>query len=99
MDLKRSSILKNILTAIGVVLGAIVLGFVPINLSYVKDSIEQQAREVLGIDVTFQGPLRLHLGANPRVEATAIEIHTHGAADDVLARVGTISVNPRLFER
>jgi uncharacterized protein involved in outer membrane biogenesis len=98
MGLKRSTILKSILAATVLALGVIILGVVPINLSFVKDTIEQQVRENLHLDVTFQGPLQLRLGPNPRVEAAAIEIHKLGAVDEVLARVATLSVNPRLFE-
>ncbi len=98
MGLKRSTILKSILAATVLALGVIILGVVPINLSFVKDTIEQQVRENLHLDVTFQGPLQLRLGPNPRVEAAAIEIHKLGAVDEILARVATLSVNPRLFE-
>ncbi|TDJ74629.1 MAG: hypothetical protein E2O38_01115 [Proteobacteria bacterium] len=98
MGLKRSTILKSILGATVLALGVIILGLVPINLSFVKDTIEQYVRENLDLEVTFQGPLRLRLGLNPRVEAAAIEIHKLGAVDEVLARVATLSVNPRLFE-
>ena len=98
MGLKRSTILKSILATIVLVLGVIILGLVPINLSFVKDSIEDYLRENLDLDVTFQGPLRLRLGPNTRVEAAAIEIHKLGADDEVLVRVGALSLNPRLFE-
>ena len=98
MGLKRSTILKSILAATVLALGVIILGLVPINLSFVKDSIEQQVRENLDLDVTFQGPLRLRLGTNPRVEAVAIEIRTLGAVDEVLARIAELSVTPRLIE-
>ena len=98
MGLKRRKILKSILAVTALALGVIILGLVPINLAFVKDTIEQYVRENLELDVTFQGPLRLRLGQNPRVEATAIEIHKLGAVDEVLARVAAVSVNPRLFE-
>ncbi len=98
MGLKRSAILKSILAATVLALGVIILGLVPINLSFVKDSIEQQVRENLDLEVTFQGPLRLRLGPNPRIEAATIEIHKLGAVDEVLARVAALLVNPRLFE-
>ena len=98
MGLKRSTILKSILAATVLALGVIILGLVPINLSFVKDAIEQHVRENLDLEVTFQGPLRLRLGPNPRVEAATIEIHKLGAVDEVLARVAALSVNPRLFE-
>ncbi len=98
MGLKRRTILKSILAATALALGVVILGLVPINLSFVKDAIEQHVRENLDLDVTFQGPLRLYLGLNPRVEAAAIEIHKLGAVDEVLARVAELSVNPRLFE-
>ena len=98
MGLKRSTILKSILAATVFALGAIILGLVPINLSFVKDSIEQQVRENLDIEVTFQGPIQLRLGPFPRVDAVAIEIRKPGAGDEVLARVAELSVNPRLFE-
>ncbi len=98
MGLKRRTILKSILAATVLALGVIILGLVPINLSFVKDAIEQHVRENLDLEVTFQGPLRLRLGPNPRVEAAAIEIHKLGAVDEVLARVAALSVNPRLFE-
>ncbi len=98
MGLKRSTILKSILVATVLALGVIILGLVPINLSFVKDSIEQQVRENLDLDVTFHGPIRLRLGPNPRVDAVAIEIRNPGAVDEVLARIAELSVNPRLFE-
>jgi len=98
MSLKRRKILKSILAATVLALGVVILGLVPINLAFVKDTIEHYAQENLDLDVTFQGPLRLRLGPNPRVEAAAIEIHKLGAVDEVLARVAALSVNPRLFE-
>ncbi|MFV2033356.1 MAG: hypothetical protein ACC663_12740, partial [Gammaproteobacteria bacterium] len=67
--MKRSTILKSILAAIVLALGVIMLGLVPINLSFFKDNIEQYARENLDLNITFHGPLRLRLGPNPRVEA------------------------------
>ncbi len=97
MALKRRKTLKSILAAIVLAVGVVILGLVPINLSFVKDTIEQYVRENLDLDVTFKGPLRLRLGPNPRVKATAIEIHKLGAVDEVLARVAALSVNPRLF--
>ncbi len=98
MALKRRKILKSILAATVFAVGVVILGLVLINLSFVKGTIEQYVRENLDLDVTFKGPLRLRLGPNPRVEATAIEIHKLGAVDEVLARVAAVSVNPRLFE-
>ena len=73
MALKRRKILKSILAATVLAVGVVILGLVPINLSFVKGTIEQYVRENLDLDVTFQGPLRLRLGPNPRVEAAAIE--------------------------
>jgi uncharacterized protein involved in outer membrane biogenesis len=98
MALKRRKILKSILAATVLAVGVVVLGLVPINLSFVKDTLEQYVRENLDLEVSFQGPLRLRLGPNPQVEATAIEIHKLGAVNEVLARVATLSVNPRLFD-
>jgi len=98
MALKRRKILKSILAATVLVFGVVILGLVPINLSFVKDNIEQYVRENLDLDVTFQGPLRLRLGPKPRVEAAAIELRKLGAVDEVLARIAALSVNPRLFE-
>jgi len=98
MGLKRRTILRSILAATVLALSAIILGLVPVSLSFVKDSIEKRLRENLDLDVTFKGPLRLRLGPNPRVEAAAIEIRKAGAVDEVLARVAAVSVNPRLFE-
>jgi uncharacterized protein involved in outer membrane biogenesis len=98
MGLKRSTILKSILATIVLVLVVIMLGFVSINLAFVKGHIEQYARENLDLDVKFQGPLRLRLGASPRVEAAAIEIRKIGAVDEVLIRVAALSVNPQLIE-
>jgi len=98
MGLKRSTILKSILAVTVLALSMIILGLVSINLSFVKDTIEQYVRENLDLDVTFQGPLRLRLGPNTRVEAAAIEIHKLGAVDEVLARVAALTLSPRLFE-
>ena len=98
MGLKRSTILKSILAATVLALGVIILGLVPINLSFVKDSIERQVRENLDLEVTIQGPLRLRLGPNPRIEAATIEIHKPGVGDEILARVAALSVHPRLIE-
>ncbi len=88
----------SILAATGLALGMVILGLVPINLSFVKNNIEQHLRENLGLDVTFQGPLRLRLGPKPRVDGAAIEIRKLGAANEVLARVDAVSLSPHLIE-
>ena len=41
MALKRHKILKSILAATALAFGVVFLGLVPINLSFVKDTIEQ----------------------------------------------------------
>jgi len=93
MGLKRRTILRTILAATVLALGVILLGLVQINLSFVKDDIEQFVRDSLELDVTFQGSLRLRLGPDPRIEATAIEIHKAGAVDEVLLRVDALSAH------
>ena len=98
MGLKSSEILKSILAATVLALGLLISGLVPINLSFVKSTIEQHVRENLDLDVTFQGPLRLRLGPKPRVDGAAIEIRKLGAANEVLARVDAVSLSPHLIE-
>ena len=86
------------MAAVLLLLLLIVAGLLPINLWFVKSALEQYADANFDTDIRIQGPLRLRLGPNARLSASLIEVRKSSAEDELLARVGTLIVKPRLLD-
>ena len=89
--MKRSKTLKIILSTAILVVLLIVVGLMPINLWFAKNTIERFAQEKLNVDLALHGPVRLRLGPYARVDAMLIEVSKAGNDDEAILRVAAVS--------
>ena len=94
-SIKRKLLASTLLIA--VLLTCFGLGVLPINLFFVKSTISEAVREQLGADLDIQGPLRLRLGFNSSLSASAVSLSMPGSADQPLITIEKLRVRPQLL--
>ncbi len=92
----KKFLLVSVVT-LAVLLAVLGLGIVPINLFFAKKAISEAALERLGMQLEIKGPLRLRLGFNPSLSASSISLRAPGSADQSLATIEMLTINPRLL--
>ena len=71
-----STVARNTVRILGaafaLVIVAVLLGFVPINIGFLKGPVADAVKEATGLELSIHEPLRLRLGVTPGVSASGL---------------------------
>ena len=72
------------------------LGLLPLNLFFLKTTINEAVLEHTGLELMVEGPLRLKLGWNPRLTARQMTLGFPGTAQQPSVFIDNVSVETRM---
>lgn len=86
------------LLATGVALAGVGSGIIPINLFFLKDTLEQTIGEATGMEIRLQGPARLRMGPRPAFSLEQASIVSPGEATASVFEIAQLRVGFQLFK-
>ena len=94
--------LKRLVIAAGLVVTLVLMGFIPISLMPLRDTISDISYAVLGVEVDVAGGLSVRFGLSPSLSGSEIYIGlpdaSSKAARAALVSVGRLHVVPKLID-
>jgi uncharacterized protein involved in outer membrane biogenesis len=82
-------LLRVFLFVVAALLGALLLGLIPVNVGLLKGPLADVVRGATGLHLVVDGPIILRLGPNPSVDIG--KVRYGNTADDTLVEVDTVS--------
>lgn len=93
-DVKK--ILLGASLSVVILLSFIGLGVLPLNLFFLKATISEAVRDHTGAELAVEGPLRLQLGARPKLTARKVTLRWPDEARPLSASIEELSIQTRI---